>query len=159
MGKNYREGRSVIHTASLRYFVASLVTLLFVGCSTNPASRRSQAGSNRPQLSIGSATQLLLAEAAADLHSHDAPSGARLRNFRVGHVLTPDGAKQYMLCGEFLPAQRKGKVEWTNFATIKTSGYEQWRGAQAASLCHSTVIWDNEGDLSSSLQAQLNSMR
>jgi hypothetical protein len=65
-----------------------------------------------------------------------------------------------MLCGEFLPGQREGKVEWTPFATIKTSGYEQWLGAQAANLCQrSTVIWDSEGDLSSSLQTRLDSMR
>jgi len=103
---------------------------------------------------------MLLAAAASDFHSHDAPSGAHLRDVRIGHVLTADGAKLYMLCGKILPAQRKDKMEWTPFATIKTSGYEQWRGAQAASLCQrSTVIWDNEGDLSSSLQTQLNSMR
>jgi hypothetical protein len=60
-------------------------------------------------------------------------------------------AKQYKLRGEFLPAQREGKVEWTPFVTIKTSGYEQWLGAQAANLCQ-PVIWDSEADLSSSLQ-------
>lgn len=65
-----------------------------------------------------------------------------------------------MLCGEFLPAQRDVKVEWTPFATIKTSGYEQYLGAQAASLCQrSTVIWDSKGDLSSSFQIRLDSKR
>ena len=59
---------------------------------------------------------------------------------------------------EFLPAQREGKVEWTPFATIKTSGYEQWLGAQVANRCQ-PVIWDSEGDLSSSLQTRLDSMR
>src|SRR3546814_971194 len=48
---------------------------------------------------------------------------------------SPDGEEQYMLCGEFLPAQEGGNTEWTPFATIKTSDYEQWIGAQAAGFC------------------------
>jgi hypothetical protein len=65
-----------------------------------------------------------------------------------------------MLCGEFLPAQEGGKAEWMPFATIKTSGYEQWIGAQAAGLCHgASVIWDKVGDLSSSLQSRLALLR
>ncbi|HMD69922.1 MAG TPA: hypothetical protein VKF41_01190 [Bryobacteraceae bacterium] len=109
---------------------------------------------------LDSLIQLLLAEAASDFHSHRPPSVAHIRDVRIGHVTTADGAKQYMLCGEFLPARREGKAEWTPFATIKTSGYEQWLGAQAANLCQrSTVIWDSERDLSSSLQTRLDSMR
>jgi hypothetical protein len=109
---------------------------------------------------MDSLTQLLLEDAASDFHSHRPPSVARVRNVRLGHVMTGDGAKQYMLCGEFLPKQSEGKVEWMPFATIKTSGYEQWLGAQAASQCQrSTVTWDNNGDLSSSLQARLDSLR
>jgi hypothetical protein len=46
------------------------------------------------------------------------------------------------------------------FATIKTSGYEQWIGAQAVGFCQrSSVIWDKAGDLSSSLQSRLDSLR
>jgi len=74
--------------------------------------------------------------------------------------MTPSGEERYMLCGQFLPAQEGGRVEWTPFATIKTSGYEQWIGAQAAAFCQaSSVTWDNEGDLSSSLQSRLDSLR
>jgi hypothetical protein len=74
--------------------------------------------------------------------------------------MTPSGEEQYMLCGQFLPAQEAGKAEWTPFATIKTSGYEQWIGAQAARFCQdSSVIWDKVDDLSSSLQSRLDSLR
>lgn len=65
-----------------------------------------------------------------------------------------------MLCGQFLPAREGGTAEWTPFATIKTSPYEQWIGAQAAGSCQSSsVIWDEEGDLSSPLQSRLDSLR
>jgi hypothetical protein len=149
----------------LRYLVASLVTLLFAACSTTPTPRAQlqQASPGHGSAFDGpldSVIQYLLAEAASDFHSHRPPSIAHVRNVRIGHLTTANGGKQYMLCGEFLPAQREGKVEWTPFVTIKTSGYEQWLGAQAGDLCHhSTVLWDDEGDLSSSLQTRLDSMR
>jgi hypothetical protein len=82
------------------------------------------------------------------------------RDVRVGYIVTPDGTKQYMLCGQFLPERGKGKTEWTPFVTIKTSGYEQWLGVQAASFCQqSSIIWEEQNDLSASLQSQLDSLR
>lgn len=74
--------------------------------------------------------------------------------------MTSSGEEQYRLCGQFLPAQEGGEAEWTPFATIKTSGYEQWIGAQAVGFCQDpSVIWDKVGDLSSSLQSRLDSLR
>jgi hypothetical protein len=74
--------------------------------------------------------------------------------------MTPSGGKQYLICGQFLPAQDGGKAEWQPFATIKTSGYEQWLGAQAAAFSqNSSVIWDDVSDLSSALQNRLDSLR
>lgn len=104
--------------------------------------------------------EFLLTSAATDFHVHRPPDVARFRNVRFGHVMTPSGAKQYLLCGEFLPAQPAGKGDWTPFTTIKTSGYEQYLGAQAATWCQpSKVVWDNDGDLSTSLQKRLDSLR
>ena len=149
----------------MRYLVVSLVTLLFAACSTTPAPRGQLQPASPGQVSVSdrqlnSLIQLLLAKAASDFHSHRPPSVAHVRNVRIGHITTTDGAKQYMLCGEFLPTQREGKFEWTPFVTIKTSDYEQYLGAQAANLCQRpTVIWESEGDLSSSLQTRLDSMR
>ena len=104
--------------------------------------------------------EFLLTAAATDFHTHRPPDPVRFRDVRVGHVMTSRGEEQYMLCGEFLPAQEGGKAEWTPFATIKTSGYEQWIGVQAAGFCQGTsVIWDKVGDLSPSLQSRLASLR
>jgi hypothetical protein len=69
------------------------------------------------------------------------------------------GEKQYMLCGQFLPAPTKDKADWMPFVTIKTSGYEQWLGDQAASFRkRPSIIWD-KGDLSSSLQSRFDSLQ
>ena len=106
------------------------------------------------------AVQFLLTAAATDFHTHRPPYPVRFRDVRIGHVMTPGGEEQYMLCGQFLPAQETGDAEWTAFATIRTDPYEQWIGAQASAWCQQTSItWDEEGDLSSLLQSQLDSLR
>jgi hypothetical protein len=104
--------------------------------------------------------EFLLKAAAADFHAHRPPDPVRFRDVRVGHVMTPGGEEQYMLCGQFLPGQQGGNAEWMPFATIKTSGYEQWIGAQAESFCRRpSLVWDKQDDLSSSLQSRLDSLR
>ena len=152
----------------MRYLAVLFATLVLAACSTARVTRSdSQAVSPNqspaPALQKASTdpvVQFLLTAAATDFHTHRPPDPVRFRDVRIGHVMTPSGEAQYMLCGQFLPAQEGGKAEWTPFATIKTSDYEQWIGAQAAGWCQgSSVIWDIEGDLSSSLQSRLDSLR
>jgi len=152
----------------MRYLAVLFTALALAACSTAPVTRsETQAVSParvltpEPQkASIDSVVQFLLAAAATDFHTHRPPDPVRFRDVRIGHVMTPGGEEQYMLCGQFLPAREGGDAEWTPFATIKTSGYEQWNGAQAAGFCQqSSVIWDKEGDLSSLLQGRLDSLR
>src|SRR5438034_6613665 len=152
----------------MRYLAILFTTLGLAACSTAPVTRsESQAVSPTqvlaPELqkaSIDSVVQFLLTAAATDFRTHRSPDPVRFRDVRIGQVMTPSGEEQYILCGQFLPAQEGGKAEWTPFATIKTSGYEQWIGAQAAVVCQgSSVIWDKVGDLSPSLQSRLDSRR
>lgn len=142
--------------------------LVLAACTSAPVRRgESQAGdpaqvsaSELQQASLDSIVEFLLAAAATDFHTHRPPDPVRFRDVRIGHVLTSRGEAQYLLCGEFLPAQEGANAEWTPFATIKTSPYEQWIGSQAAALCqNSSVIWDSVGDLSSSLQTRLDSLQ
>ena len=110
--------------------------------------------------SIDSVVQFLLGAAANDFHVHGPSGPLRFREVRIGHVITPGGGKQYRLCGQFQRVQEGIKSRWTRFATIKTSGYEQYIGAQAAAFCQDTsFIWDKVGDLSSSLQSRFDSLR
>ncbi len=102
--------------------------------------------------------QFLLATASDEFRTHRPPSPVRFRDVRFGHMIDPAGAKHYLLCGEYLPAPDQDKAGWTPFATINTSGYEQWLGGQAAGYCRRpTVVWHNEGDLSSALQSRFDS--
>jgi hypothetical protein len=152
----------------MRYLGILFATLVLAACSTAPVTRSESLAVSPSQVlvpdlqkaSIDSVVQFLLTAAATDFQAHRPPDPVRFRDVRIGHVIAPSGEKQYMLCGQFLPAQEGGKAEWTPFATIKTSGYEQWIGAQAVGFCQaSSVIWDNVSDLSSSLQSRLDSLR
>lgn len=134
-----------------------VTTLILAACGSAP---RTRGDSDRPTTSVDSVTQFLIAAAATDFHTHRPPDPASFRDVRVGHTKAPSGEEQYRLCGQFLPAQEEGKAGWTSFVTIKTSGYEQYTGAQAAGFCQDlSVTWDQVGDLSSSLQSRLDSLR
>ena len=144
----------------MRGRVAIFAFFAFVGCSATRVARTEPATARPdPALSseLDSSREFLLASAAADFHAHGAP--ARVRQVRMGHVVAADGARRYMLCGEFLATQSQGDAPWTPFATLKTSGYEQWLGAPAASYCGPRIIWDDRDDLSPALQSRLDSLR
>jgi hypothetical protein len=149
----------------MRYFAVVLAISVLVACSTASSTRSEPQAVSRtaPQLpaaSVDSVVEFLLTAAATDFHTHRPPYPGRFRDVRLGYLVTSGGEERYMLCGEFLPVQDGGKAEWTAFVTIKTSGYEQWIGGQAAGFCRdSSLIWDNVGDLSSSLQSRLESLR
>jgi hypothetical protein len=137
----------------MRYVVALLVTLVLAACNTTPVSHnQSQVTSPGPAIAsegqkplTDSPLEFLLTAAATDFHAHRPPFPARFRDVRFGHFMIPAGTKQYMLCGEFLPQQREGKAEWTPFATIKTSGYEQYIGIQALSFCQRSHMGSGRG--------------
>jgi hypothetical protein len=151
---------------SMRLVIA-LLTVVFAACTTAPVSKSqsqvagpSQAPAAESKPSTDSPMEFLLKSPATDFHAHRPPVVEHFRDVRFGHVATPAGATQYQLCGEFLPHQREGKAEWTPFATIRTSGFEQYLGVQAASWCQpSRFVQDRDEDLSSALQNQLDSMR
>jgi len=147
------------------YFVILFAILALEACSSAPVTRNegpaaspTQANVSQKQTtSIEPIQQFLLTSAATDFHKHGPAGPLSFRNVRVGHVMNAKGEEQYLLCGQF--QQTKGaKAEWSPFATIKTSGYEQWLGDQAEGFCKN-VKWDTEADLSSSLQNQIDSLQ
>ncbi len=148
-------------TLSIAIFVLAASCTAQVTRSDSPAVTPPQVVAPKQQIaSLDSVVQFLLTSAAADFHAHRPPDPVRFRNVRVGHMADPSGEKRYILCGEFLPSQVGGKAKWTPFATIKTSGYEQYLGAQAAAWSKDpSFVWDKVGDLSSTLQSRLDALR
>ena len=149
----------------MRYLV-TLIAAFGVSACGGAASRgkaaapgtASVAASTSQDASRDSALEFLINAAARDFHDHRPPEPAQFRQVRLGYVVASGGGRQYKLCGEFLPKQERGKAEWMPFATIKTSGYEQWLGPQAVAYCQG-VTWDSAGDMSAQLWSRFESVR
>lgn len=140
--------------------VTSILVLTECKADSIPRSQTAQANSHEQQKeSTETPLQFLLTSAAADFHAQHPAHTIHFRKVHIGRVTTTEGEKQYILCGQFLPSQAKDNGNWTPFVTIKTSGYEQYLGDQAASFCkRPTIMWDKR-DLSSSLQSRFDSLQ
>jgi len=155
--------KRILGFAFKRYLVSTFALLTFLAnpvASQDRATAAKQASSQSENLPADVPIQFLIDSAASDFHTHRPPDPAEFRHVRVGHQTAPNGAKQYMLCGEFLPAAKEGKRQWMSFVTIKTSGYEQYLGDQGANFCKQyKVTWDSKKDLSATLKSKLDSLR
>ena len=147
----------------MRHLAFLISMIMLIGCKSNSApsneaSSPAQAPAQEQQkASTDVPAQFLLTSAATDFKKHGPPS-LHFRDVHIGYDMTKGGEKQYMLCGEFLPAQAKDKAEGTPFVTIKTSGYEQYVGDQVTSRCkRPSIIWEKE-DMSTSLQGRFESL-
>jgi hypothetical protein len=151
----------------MRYLIILSAALIFAACGTgpvtgvgSPAASPTQTAAPERQTDPTVPVQFLLTSAATDFHKHGPSGPLSFRDVRIGHIAQPGGEKRYLLCGQFRSTQEGSKAEWTPFATIKTTGYEQYIGGQTDEYCQrSSFILDTESDLSSSLQSQLDSLR
>jgi hypothetical protein len=152
----------------MRHLPALFLTLALTACSTASVPRRESPAASPTQkpaaesqnAPLDSVVEFLITAAATDFHTQRPTDTLHFRDVRMGHVMNPSGEKQYLLCGQFVSAGKGSQPEWVPFATIKTSGYEQWIGAQAVGYCQgASVIWDKVADLSSELQERLDSLR
>jgi hypothetical protein len=152
--------------AIMRCLPVLFATLLLAACGTVPVTSSEMQPASATQIlspelekvSVDSVVQFLLTAAATDFHIHGPSGPLRFHDVRIGHVTTFSAEKQYRLCGEFKRTQQGLESQWMPFVTIKTSGYEQYIGS--TTFCQdSSVIWDNVGDLSSSLQSRFDSLR
>ncbi|MFT4076606.1 MAG: hypothetical protein QM647_13875 [Asticcacaulis sp.] len=100
-------------------------------------------------------TEELLTASASDFQTHAPPKPVDIRNLRLGAIEQGNG-DQYLLCGEFRAGSGTEPSDWTPFATIKTSGYEQWLGDQATTICgRQHITWEQNHDLSADLKEKL----
>lgn len=152
----------------MRYLIILFAALALAACGTapptgngSPAASPAQVPAGEPaKVSIEPIRQFLLTSAATDFHKHGPAGPLGFRDVRMGHIAQPNGENRYLLCGQFQSRQEGSKAEWTPFATIKTTGYEQYIGGQTDEYCRrSSFVLDAESDLSSSLQSQLDSLR
>ena len=148
----------------MKYLPILLSAFIFIACGTAPASNNSTLTANAQTPAPVATTDpamnpvdFLLTSAATDFHEHGPKGPLQFRNVRAGHVPGPEGKDRYLLCGEFVNTQEGSKNVWTKFATIKTSGYEQYIGDNI--YCQKpNIVWNAEGDISLRLQKQFDSL-
>jgi hypothetical protein len=99
------------------------------------------------------AIEFLVASSAKDFKASDAGRPTAIRGARVGYF-AESGKGVYLLCGSF-KSGTGSQAQWTPFATIKTSDYEQWLGGSAKSYCEQRSIKWFPGDHSSALEQRL----
>jgi len=88
--------------------------------------------------------EYLLDSAAADFRTHP-PKATAFRKVYFGQFDAEGQPPQYEICGEFQVDKPGGKHAWMHFVTIRTSGYEQYVGAQAPSWCtREGMSWDED---------------
>jgi hypothetical protein len=98
-----------------------------------------------------SVIQFLITSAAMDFRDHQPPTPVDLRNLNMGYIKSSNQERIYILCGEFLSKENK---EWVSFATIKTSGYEQYIGE--TQYCQDATLVLTDESLTVELKKQLN---
>jgi len=85
----------------------------------------------------------LLDSAAKDFRTHP-PQALAFRNVYFGQFDSKGNPPTYEICGEFQVA-KDGKKQWLHFATLKTSGYEQYVGDGELSWCtREGMSWDED---------------
>lgn len=146
-----------------------LIFFLFIAlaCNRHPGSQQNvhsdhsdtsaivATGQNQPD----SVLQFLITSCVSDILHQGRTLPVLFSASYLGYKQLPTGEKQFLLCGKFQSKVQEHKDIWIPFATIQTSGYEQWIGAQAVNICQdSTIVWDRSNDLSLSLQAQFDSL-
>lgn len=146
---------------ALNILVFTLFASALAGCNTGSNSKNdlvtTSATSEIKGLVADSVIQYLINSAAHDFRDHEPPAAIDFRNVKVGYLIRPDNDQSYILCGEFLAQE---KQEWEAFATIKTSGYEQYIGNLAYAFCQKTTfVPAAKTDLSFELKNKLAELR
>ena len=101
-----------------------------------------------------STVQFLITSASDDFSKQRQLTPIDFRQVKVGYALSSANEKVYVLCGEFLAQEEK--ENWLPFATVKTSGYEQYLGNQARAFCEkATIVSTGNVDLSLELKNKL----
>jgi hypothetical protein len=137
----------------MRHLCILCFAALLAACASAPSSE--PAPRSAAPAAEASPVEFLLDSAANDFRTHP-PLPMAFRNVRYGQVAAGDGSVSHRLCGEYQVAKTDAPPEWAAFATLKTSGYEQWLGDTA--YCKGDIRW-TPGDLSAELQRRFDATR
>ncbi|MCB9044146.1 MAG: hypothetical protein H6554_10330 [Chitinophagales bacterium] len=112
---------------TLNVFAYIVIMSAIISCNSNSKTDRKNNPTEISENEIipDTVVQFLLNSASNDFRNHQPPTHIDFRNVKIGYTKSTNNEKTFILCGEFLSRENK---EWIEFATIKTSGYEQYIG-------------------------------
>lgn len=112
---------------SLKIITIIFIISAFVSCNSYKKEEGKDSSSSISESKIipDTVVQFLISSASDDFRNHQPTIPIDFRNVKIGYIKSSNNEITYVLCGEFLSKENK---EWTEFATIKTSGYEQYIG-------------------------------
>lgn len=148
-------------SVTLKIFTFIFVMSVITACNTNNKSNNSSTEvsqtTSEKETVPDSIVQFLLTSAATDFYTSQPPPPTDFRNLEIGYLLSSSNEKQYLLCGEYLSK----KNVWETFATIKTSGYEQYLGGnKPISYCQNSIkVLTDKNTLATGLKSKLDELR
>ncbi|QMU30906.1 hypothetical protein [Adhaeribacter radiodurans] len=158
--------KTPIFIIALKIFAYTFFMSAIVSCKSNSDNKKvlksdslvAATTSENKESIPDSIVQFLITSASSDFRHHQPPTPIDFRKVKVGYLISSTNEKTFLLCGEFLSQEKK--EEWETFATVKTSGYEQYIGNQALPFCQkATIISPDETNLSVELKNRLVELR
>jgi len=144
-----------IYRNTIIYFTSLVLLLAGMSCNdkSKPANQADSMSISGMETIPDSVVQFLISSATMDFRNHQPPTPVDFRNIQIGYLISSDENKIFVLCGEF---QSKENLEkWETFATIKTSGYEQYIGNQAVSYCQQSTFVVSDKHLTESFRTKM----
>jgi hypothetical protein len=142
----------------MRYFVLIplliLATLKSPSVGIHPTDTVKSELVYSPQLQepTDSVLHYLIRSTVSDFRTQRPSDHLKFKEVYFGHITSDSKKKTYLLCGKFLSTKGEGSNKWTQFATIRTSGFEIYLGANIYCQDPSFTL-ENKNDLSSVLQS------
>lgn len=137
---------------TLKIGVPVLFMTAVIGCNpnNNAETKGSSTVVSKNESIPDSVTQFLITSASNDFRNHQPPTPIDFRNVKIGVIKSQNNEKTFVLCGEFLSQENR---EWSEFATVKTSGYEQYFGK--TQYCQDATMVLTDENLSAELKNRL----
>jgi hypothetical protein len=139
--------KNTVKTFSFLFFISTIICCNF----NNKAETKDSSIAITERVIIpDTVVQFLITSASNDFRRHAPPTPIDFRNVKIGYIKSPNNGKTFVLCGEFLSQEHK---EWTEFTTIKTSGYEHYLGK--TQYCQDATMVLTDDNLSLELKNKL----
>jgi len=138
----------------------TLLLIMYFRCNNAPVKSMRSNVSETKNASLDSVVFWLLNASAKDFYDHQPPIPVDFRDVQLRNLIGANEENHYLICGQFLFQDHQNRDKWTDFATIKTSGYEQWIGKQSMGYCQDAKVVSYQiNDLSAALKSRVDSLQ